>query len=163
MAERTTFANHRGVVPMLWAFFGLATLEFVVVHLFVALRWPWIGWPLSIASALAIVWLVGWIRSWPRLPHVLVGDRLVLHMGSLRSVEVPLNQIDHVEAEPSLARIAELKARKLVVLAHPNRLLVLSRPLPDRRHTGAVAIRLDDPAAFDTALAAALGQSGRSA
>lgn len=158
MVERTTFANHRGVVPMLWAFFGLATLEFIVVHLFVALKWPWIGWPLSIASALTIVWLVGWIRSWPRLPHVLEGDRLVLHMGSLRSIEIPLDQIDHVEVEPSLARIQELKARKLVVLAHPNRLLVLSRPLPDRSKASAVAIRLDEPAAFDTALADAIGR-----
>jgi len=149
----TTFANHRGVVPMLWVFAGLAVLEMLAVHLFVALKWPAIGWPLTILSGLSIVWLVGWIRSWSRLPHELLPDRLRLHMGSLRSVDVPLAQIAAIEVAPSLDRIREVKARKLVPLAHPNRLILLTASLPGRRTVNAVAILVDDPAAFDQALA----------
>lgn len=149
----TTFANHRGVVPMLWVFAGLAVLEMLAVHLFVALKWPAIGWPLTILSGLSIIWLVGWIRSWSRLPHELLPDRLRLHMGSLRSIDVPLAQIAAIEAAPSLDRIREVRARKLVPLAHPNRLILLSVPLPDRRGTRAIAILVDDPASFDQALA----------
>lgn len=149
----TTFANHRGVVPMLWVFAGLAVLEMLAVHLFVALKWPAIGWPLTILSGLSIVWLVSWIRSWSRLPHELLPDRLRLHMGSLRSVDVPLAQIAAIEVAPSLDRIREVKARKLVPLAHPNRLILLTASLPGRRAVNAVAILVDDPAAFDQALA----------
>lgn len=155
-----TFANHRGVVPMLWVFAGLAVLEMLAVHLFVALRWPMVGWPLTVVSALSIVWLVGWIRSWAQRPHQLLGDRLRLHMGSLRSIDVPLALIAGIDAAPSLDRIKALKARNLVPLAHPNRLIVLASALDDRRQTRAVAIRVDDAPAFDRALAEAMKQLG---
>jgi hypothetical protein len=48
----------------------------------------------------------------------------------------------------------EAGVRNLVPLAYPNRMLVLSPPLADRRPVHAVMIRLDDPAAFDAVLAA---------
>ncbi|PZQ22040.1 MAG: hypothetical protein DI569_09650 [Sphingopyxis macrogoltabida] len=154
-AAPIVFGNHRGVVPLLWAFFGLATIEMLAVHLFVALRWPLIGWPLSIASFLSIVWLIGWIRSWQRLPHELHADVLRLHMGSLRSLDVPIDAIAAIEKDPSSERLKAAGARSLVALAHPNRLLVLNRAVGARRPCRAVAIRLDDPAAFDAAMDAA--------
>jgi hypothetical protein len=46
----STFAYHRGVAPMAWVLFGLASIELVVVHLLVALRWPWLAWPLDRAD-----------------------------------------------------------------------------------------------------------------
>lgn len=150
----TTFANHRGVVPLLWVFAGLAVLEMLAVHLFVALKWPAIGWSLTILSGLSVIWLVSWIRSWPRLPHELLPDRLRLHMGSLRSIDISLKQIAAIEASPSQERIKAVRARNMVPLAHPNRLIRLTTPLDDRRATAAIAILVDDPAVFDPAMAA---------
>lgn len=138
---------------MLWVFAGLAVLELLAVHLFVSLKWPMVGWPLTVISALSIIWLIAWIRTWSRFPHELLPDRLRLHMGSLRTLDVPLAQIAAIEVSPSLDRIREVRARNLVPLAHPNRLIHLSTSLPDRRSTKAIAIRVDDPAAFDKALA----------
>mgnify|MGYP006920574153 CR=1 FL=1 len=65
-----------------------------------------------------------------------------------------------IDAAPSLDRIKALKARNLVPLAHPNRLIVLASALDDRRQTRAVAIRVDDAPAFDRALAEAMKQLG---
>ncbi len=153
--SRTTFANHRGVVPMLAALAGLATLELCVVHLFVALKWPRVGWPLTVASAMSIVWLIGWIGSWRRLPHELDGDLLMLRMGSLRSIRVPLASIARISKDVSRADLKQRGTRNLVPVAFPNRLIVLREPLPGRRRTTRIAVRLDDPGAFDAALAAA--------
>lgn len=149
-----TFANHRGVVPMLWAFFGIAVCEMLTVHLFLVLKWPMLAWPLTAVSALPLVWLVSWIRSWTRLPHQLADSDLRLHMGSLRCVVVPVAQIAQVIRQVDAARLAQPGTRKLVVLAYPNRIVALRNALPGRRETKALAIRLDDPAAFDAALAA---------
>lgn len=154
-SSATTFANHRGVVPMLWAFFGIATLEMVVVHLFVALKWPWIGWPLTIASALSIIWLVGWIRSWPRLPHRLQDGVLTLHMGSLRHYAVPLDRIARVLTQVTQDGVKAKRTANLVPIAFPNRIVELTEPFPGRRSITRLAIRPDDPAAFDAAMRAA--------
>jgi len=79
-----TFANHRGVVPVLWVFVALASIELVAVHLILATRWPTLAWWLSIVTAASIVWLVSWALSWKRRPHELHVAHLRLHMGSLR-------------------------------------------------------------------------------
>ncbi len=152
-ASVLTFANHRGVVPMLWAFFGLAVGEMLAVHLFLVLKWPMLAWPLTMLSALTLVWLVGWIRSWKRLPHRLADGMLVLHMGSLRRVAVPIARIARIVGQVDNAALSREGTRKLVVLAYPNRIVELTEPLSDRRQTCALAIRLDDPAAFDRGMA----------
>lgn len=150
---RVTFANDRGVTPMLWVFSALAVIEMIVMHLFVALKWPWIGWPLTALSALSVGWLVLWIRSWRRLPHELEDDVLTLHMGSLRSVRLPLSHIAAVT--PSMADLRAPGTRNLVPIAYPNRMIVLAAPSAGRRPAGRYAVRIDDAAAFDAALAAA--------
>ena len=153
-----TFANHRGVTPMLWVFSALAVTEMVVVHLFVALKWPWIGWPLTILSALSVIWLIGWIRSWPRLLHRLENGTLTLHFGSLRSVAVPLADI--AEVTPAVDALRDPGTRNLVPIAYPNRMIVLKSPAPGRRGTMRYAIRVDDPGAFDAAMAEAMTTIG---
>jgi len=151
----TTFANHRGVVPMLWAFACLAACELLAVHLFVSLKWPSIAWVLTGATFLSIIWLVSWIRSWRKLPYRLEADRLVLPMGSLRTIEVPLSMIDTISTQVDRERIKAKGSANLVPLAFPNRIVELSEPLPGRKKTVRVAIRPDDPAAFDAAMQAA--------
>ena len=155
----TKFANHRAVVPMLWAFFGLAVLEFFAVHLFVTLKWPAVGWPLTIISGLSIIWLVGWIRSWPKLPHKLDDRELVLHLGSLRSIVIPLSRIVDWGPAPSLDEIRESRIRRFTVLAAPNRFVRADSGVKGIGKAGAIAFNVDDPAGFDAAMTNALAQN----
>lgn len=151
MAVGATFANHRGVVPMLWVFSGLACIELVSVHFLLVHVWPRAAWPISLLTALSVLWLIGWIRSWARLPHELGDGALRLHCGSLRSVVIPLAQIALVRGLKQ-GDLAKNGLCNLVPIAHPNRLIELIAPLAGRKAAWRVAIRLDDPMAFDAAL-----------
>jgi hypothetical protein len=150
-----TFSGHRGIAPMLWVFASLATIELVVVHLFVALKWPAAAWGLTIVTASSIAWLVRYITSYKRCPHRLESDALCLRMGSLRSIVIPVAHVAGVLSSwPSGAEKA-VGSINLVPIAFPNRLVDLDPPMAGRRGPlSTIAIRLDDPAAFDAALAA---------
>lgn len=147
-----TFANHRGVVPMLWVFVALACCELVGVHLLLSLWSAKAAWAMSVLTLLTVIALVRWVISWKRLPHELSDDRLRLHFGSLRHVDVPLANIARISGELPGEVLRAADTRNLVPLAHPNRMIELCAPLPDRRGTRRIAIRLDDPAAFDAAV-----------
>lgn len=146
------FPNHRGVVPMLAVFAGLACLELVAVHLFLAIQWPRLAWLLSALSAAAILWLLWWIRSWKRLPHRLASGKLTVHMGSLRHLCVAVEDIRSIRTAVNDSVIKVQSCRNLVPIAYPNRLIELNAPMQDRRATEKIAIRVDDPAAFDRAM-----------
>ncbi|BEV00131.1 hypothetical protein [Novosphingobium olei] len=146
-----TFPYHRSVAPMVWALFGLAVLEMLAVHLLVSLKWPALAWPLTILTFLSLVWLVGWIRSFARLPHRLDGDVLVLHMGSLRRIELRLDQIAGILRDWPAGTLGAPDVRKLVPVAYPNRIIeVAEGALAGKRRR--FAIRLDDPSPFDAAM-----------
>lgn len=148
--EETTFANHRGVVPMLWVFFSIALVEMVAVHLFVTLRWPVVGWPLTILSAATLVWIVAWIRSWKRLPHRLENGVLTLNMGRMRKIAVPLEIIRAVTPVDG-ERLKAPGTLNLVPIAYPNRMIELTQPT-GKRGAVRIAVRVDDRAAFDAAM-----------
>jgi len=150
-----TFSGHRGITPMLWAFAALATIELLVVHLFVSLKWPAIAWALSMITILSIAWLVRFIMSFKRCPHALDADRLHLRMGSLRTIVVPIAHIVALRSHWPSGAEKEATCANLVPIAFPNRLVEINPSVAGRRGSlSAVAIRVDDPAAFDVALAA---------
>ena len=152
--DEQIFENHRGVTPMLWVFTSIACMELLGVHLFLTLTWPWLAWPMSVLTGTSIIWLVSWIRSWKRLPHRLADGVLTLHMGSLRRVSVPLGQIASIDCSVNDALLKQPGVLRLVPIAYPNRIITLTTPLDDRRKTSRIAIRLDDPAAFDATMVA---------
>jgi hypothetical protein len=147
-----TFDNHRGVVPMLGVFAGLATIELLVVHLLVAAHWPRLAWPLTALSLTSVIWLVRWIASWKRLPHRLCDGVLRLNMGSLRHIDVPLAGIAAIRAVGDGAEVKARSTRNLVPVAWPNRIVDLASTLPGRRAIRRSASRLDDPLTFDRAM-----------
>jgi hypothetical protein len=148
-----SFAYHRTVTPMLWVFVALATGEMLLVHLFVTLRWPAIGWPLLALSLSSIVWLVFWIRSFRQRPHSLSKGQLELNTGSLRTLSVPISAIESVSTSWASGEHKGQGARNVVPLAYPNRLLRLSKPIQMRKGSyDRVAFRVDDPALFDAAM-----------
>lgn len=147
-----TFPNHRSVVPMLWAFASLAMCELLAMHLLLGLIWPSLAWPLTALTALSIIWLIGWIKSWQRLPHELYDDRLLLHMGSLRSIEIPLKLVKNIEHDFAGTSLKKKGVQNLVPIAFPNRLIRLNSRLPGRKAVDSIAIKLDEPDAFDKAM-----------
>lgn len=151
MEGEQAFAYHRGMAPIMWVFLSLALIELGVVHLLVALRWPAIGWPLSILSAIGVVWIVLLIRSFARYPHRIEGDTLVLHLGNMRRIALALADISAVEASWESGGDKAADALKLSGIAYPNRCLLLAKDLP--RGKRRVFVRLDDPQAFDATLA----------
>ena len=151
----TTFAGSRADTPMLWALAALATLETLVVHLFVWLKWPTVAWVLTVVSVAFLIWLVRMIGSLKRLPHSIEGDRLVLRLGSLRTVAVPIAQIAGVRSNWDSGGTRAHGVTNLVLIAASNRIVDIAPPIAGRRGPShAVAISVDDPVAFDAALAA---------
>lgn len=150
-----TFDYHRSVAPMMWAFVGLATIEGLAVHLLLSLRWPWMAWPLSLLSVSVVAWLVVLIRSFERLPHALSHDVLTLRAGRLRSLRVQRSDIAGVRDHWDVGEHTEADTANLAFIAYPKRIIDLKTPMIGRRGLiRRIAIALDDPAAFDTALRA---------
>jgi hypothetical protein len=154
---------HRSLAPMMWVFFGLACTELVVVHFLVAL-WDWrVALALSLVSVSGIVWLGMVIASFRQLP-VIVGDHQVLmRAGRLRAVRIPLGEIAEIRMRWDPEEVKGRDVLNLALIAYPNVMLELRRPLAGRRAIRRVAHRFDDPAAFHGALAAAIGAADREA
>lgn len=150
-----TFAYHRAVAPLMWVFVAIASVELVVTHLLVALWSPWTALALSAVTLTSVIWLIAVIRSFRRLPVLLDPDRLVMRVGTLRRVDVPRAQVAGLKESWDGESSKHRGVVKLSLIAYPNVVIDIDPPLPTRRGgVTAVAHRLDDPAAFRTALAA---------
>lgn len=145
------FPYHQGVAPMMWVLFSLSLLELVVVHIFVALKWPMIGWTLTTLSAVGAIWLVWWILSMKRLPHELRDGVLILRLGAMKSIEVALNNVADITSSWEPGALERKCNINLAAIAHPNRCLELKSPIQNGKTH--VFIRLDDATEFDAALA----------
>ena len=155
MDPAVTFPGYRADTPLLWALVALATLEMLVVHLFVWLKWPGAAWVLTALSAAFLVWLVRLIRSLKRFPHSIESDRLHLCLGSLRTVAVPIDHIAGIRTSWGSGAAKTPGVANLVLISAPNRIIDVAPPIAGRRRpVSAVAISVDDPPAFDAALAA---------
>ncbi|MHA7818157.1 MAG: hypothetical protein ACX930_00765 [Erythrobacter sp.] len=152
MTGAQEFAYHRGIAPMMWVLFALSLIELVAVHIFVALKWPLIGWTLTVISAIGVVWILLWIRSFRTRPHVLTEDRLLLRFGNLKSVELDLANIACVRRGWEQGALDQKGIINLSGLAYPNRCLEFVEPIERGRER--VFIRLDEPEQFDAALEA---------
>jgi hypothetical protein len=147
------FHYHRSLAPMMWAFVALATIELFAVHLLLSLRWPVVAWPLSLLTVASIGWVVVLIRSFERCPHTLSRDVLTLRSGRLKTYKVPRSDIAGIRSTWNTGEHAEDDTANLALIAHPHRIIDLNTPMIGKRGLiRRIAIALDDPAAFDTAL-----------
>ena len=147
------FDQHRGIAPILWVFASLALLELLVVHLVMASRWPSLAWPMTLVTGASVVWLVAWTRSFKRRPHELDDDRLRLHFGSLRSIDIPLHSLRAVRTSWDGVDLKRPGTINFVPVAYPNRMVEIDPPIAGRKRSiSAVAFRVDDPTAFDAAI-----------
>lgn len=143
------FSYHRGIAPMIWVLLGLSAIEMMVVHGLIALWWPALGLVLIAVSLSGMVWLVLLLRSLPRRP-VLVGEgRVLMRVGTLHEIVVPADAIAGFRADWTADSLKDRRIARLSLLAYPNVVLELNRPLRvGRREVAAVAHRLDDPEGF---------------
>lgn len=145
---------------MLWAFVALATVELLIVHLVVSSHWHRAAWPLTAVTALSVLWLVRWVRSFRRLPHRLTDRDLVLNLGSLKAIVVPRSSIAAVRDEWDGAILRDKATLTLSPIAYPNRMIELDPPLVVRhRARSRIAFRVDDPATFDAEMRAVSGSA----
>ena len=153
MSEAQSFSYGRGIAPMMWVFVALASIELLVVHF---LLWFWVPTVAMVLSALtiaSIIWIVLLIRSFARLPVRLDCERLIMRVGSLRSVELPIDQVAGLRSDFTAETLKERGVLNLALIAWPNIFVELDPPVKQgRRQIRAVAHKLDDSAAFTAAL-----------
>ena len=150
-----TFSYHRSLSPTMWAVVALGTIELMAVHLLLSLRWPVVAWPLTVISVAGIAWIVVLIRSFERMPHTLSRDVLTLRAGRLRHYTVQRSDIAGVRDRWEMGEHAETDTANLALITHPHRMIDLKTPMIGKRGLiRRIAIALDDPGAFDTALRA---------
>ncbi len=159
-AQPRLFPYHRSIAPMMWVFVALASIELLVVHFLIAF---WSGTAALILSALtlaSIVWIVLVIRSMRRLPVMLDDRHLVMRVGTLRSVEIPLDRIGGLRSDFDDAALRQKEVVNLALIAWPNVFVELSQPIEQRgREIRGVAHKLDDPHAFTAAIRPLLDRS----
>ena len=148
------FAYHRSVAPMMWVFVAIAATELAVVHFLVALWSPWVALALSMATFGSILWLIGVIRSFARLPVRIADEQLLMRVGTLKQVSTPLANIAGLAPSWDAAMLKQRDVINLALIAYPNVVVLLREPvLATRgRKVTKLAHRLDDPAAFAAAL-----------
>lgn len=148
------FAYHRSLAPMMWAFFGLAVTELVVVHFVLILLVDWrIALAISLLSLSSILWIAAVIRSFRRMPVRIEDGSVTMRAGRLRTIRFPLADIARARGHFAAAELKRPGTVNLALIAYPNVLIELATPLVGRRRpVTAIAHRLDDPAAFFAAL-----------
>ncbi|HJW44272.1 MAG TPA: hypothetical protein VJ463_07440 [Geothrix sp.] len=124
---------------------------------------PWLRWTLHGSTVYAVLWLVGLYATLKDRPHRIRDGRLELHLGLVKSATVP---VDHIlsasplpEFDDDWARHAYMKGvPRLVAKGNAVLELKLSEPirvtglLGPGAPTQRLALSVDDPAAFLTAL-----------
>jgi hypothetical protein len=162
------FSYHRGLQPVLWALLIASLLETAVLHLLLARLWSVTGSLVLLALSLAgLIYLIGFIRSLGRLPILVTDAGVRVRAGLLIDQWLSLDDIvtAQVVADPGdLKRTGLLKAS---LLAYPNVLIQLSRPLSVGGRGGhcravtTVALRPDDGPGLAAAVAEAKRRASR--
>lgn len=125
---------------------------------------PWLRWTLHGSTVYGVLWMVGFYATLKARPHQLRAGRLDLHLGLMKSVSLPLEQLLSVTPLPEFdndwARHAHMKGvQKLVAKGNAILELKLSEPvqvmglLGPGQPTDRLAVSVDDPPAFLSALA----------
>ena len=138
---------------MLWVLVAIAGVEFVVVHALLAMWRPVVAIVASVATLVSIVWLVAGIQSFRRLPVTLDDDTLVMRAGTLKRIAVPVTNVAGLRDHWDAAFVKRRTTLNLALIAYPNVVVDLAVPQrAGRRAIDAVALRLDDRAAFVAAV-----------
>ena len=146
------FAYHRAVAPMMWMLVACGTVELLVTHALIAFWHPTAALIVSLLTLVGLGWLVRGLLLMKHRPVLLGHGRLVMQVGTIRRVDVALDAIAGIHPSIDMQAVKRRSVLNLALLAYPNVVVDLVAPLPGRRGIATIAHRLDDPAAFATAL-----------
>jgi hypothetical protein len=153
-AGQRPFAYHAHLVPIFRVVLALQVAEIAVVHVLVGLWSPTAALILFLLSDLALIYLVGLLKSF-RLRPVLASDTGVrVRTGILIERHVAWDDIAAVRTAFDSAEIRRAGTEDAALLAWPNILIQFKSPRPapsllrPGRTRDAIAFRLDDPAPF---------------
>ncbi|WP_374127650.1 hypothetical protein [Sphingomonas sp. 28-62-11] len=158
------FTYHRSLGPVIGVLLGIAIVELLVVHLVVV---SLLGWTAAIIVGVIdlslVITLIALLRSFRRLPVTIADGVLTMRAGFLKSIAVPVAQIDKLRSHWDSATIKDRHVLNLALASWPSVVVDLRQPvvLPTGRTINAVAHKLDDPAAFHAAIAAVSGADER--
>lgn len=159
-AGARAFTSHRrtGTTGVLAALIAATVVEAVPIHFLLRTWSPRAAWTLTALSVLAILWILGLLRSIQLRPTLLNRDSLVVRCGIRWTLAVPLDAIASVDrAGAKLPRNAPGLLRATIA-AQPDLLLTLDRPVRalgmygSSRDLTQVAFAADDPAGLTAAL-----------
>lgn len=147
------FAYHKHLAPMCAALLGLSAIEVAVYHLLVG---QWSGKAalvMFVISDVGLVYLIGLIKSFRFRPVLITPEGVRIRAGLLIDQAIPLEAIVSVETTISSDEVRDPATLNGALLAWPNILIRLNRPLERRsalrrRSFTAVAFRLDEPELF---------------
>ena len=157
-AKTQSFSCHRIVNPMIATLLVLQLIEIGVMHLLVS-HWSataaWILFALGVWGLLFTIALMKAFRIYP----VLMDENMVrVRAGTLTDFAVPHCEIAGVDAAISMEDTKRSDVLHAAILAHPNIILRLKKPIRHRglfgktRTVERVAFRVDEPELFLTAL-----------
>lgn len=147
------FAYHKHLAPMCAALLVLSAIEVAVYHLLVG---QWSGKAalvMFVISDVGLVYLIGLIKSFRFRPVLITPEGVRIRAGLLIDQAIPLEAIVSVETTISSDEVRDPATLNGALLAWPNILIRLNRPLERRsalrrRSFTAVAFRLDEPEPF---------------
>jgi hypothetical protein len=153
-ANARAFAYHRHLTPMCAALLILSAIEIAVYHVLVR-HWSHTATiVMFILSDVGFVYLVGLIKSFRFRPVLLMPEGVRVRAGFLIDQLVPLDAIIAVERGFASEEVRDSATLNAALLAWPNILLRLDRPLhrrsllKKRDPFDRIAFRLDDPELF---------------
>ena len=152
--------RHIGVIlPVLWTFIGVSTVELVAVHLL--LPWPGVRVVVDVLGAWGLLWMVGLTAALSIRPHVIDGSVVRIRSGTAAEVTVPWDTVAGVAVRRRMREKSrgiqldrhEAGAVLNLVAGNPTNVDLALRPLdlalPDGSETvSAVRLYCDDPGAF---------------
>ena len=152
------FSYHRQLSPLLWALVAIGVIEMGAVHL---LLWHWnraLSLVVMSLSGLVLIWLVLLLLSFRRRPVEAGSEGVRVRTGFLIEAIVPWTEIAYVQSGYTPADYMPGSLLKASLLSFPNAVILLRRdiPLPGpfgrMRSVHAVALAVDEPAAFLAAM-----------
>ncbi|TCP65598.1 hypothetical protein [Sphingomonas sp. PP-CE-1G-424] len=162
-ANARAFAYHKHLMPMCAALLILSAIEFAVYHLLVGHWSRTATLVMFVLSDVGFVYLAGLIKSFRFRPVLLTPEGVRVRAGFLIDQLVPLDAIVAIEGGFTGKEVRDPATLNAALLAWPNIMLRLGRPLPRRSLLKKrdpfvrVAFRLDEPEPFIRLIAWRLG------
>jgi hypothetical protein len=158
------FSYHRSISPTLGVLLGLAVVETMVIHVVAVALWGWtVALVFGIFDLSLVAALIGLLRSIHRCPVTIADGMLTMRVGALKQVEIPLGQVAGLRQSWDAKSLKQRGVVNFALGSWPNVVVDLSRPVRlRRREVHAIAHKLDDPAAFASAIGS-ITRSGESA